>query len=239
MSKIFIYGSCVTRDAFEHSLHHHELLQYVARQSWVSAASSPTMLLNGKALNSKFQNRMLDGDLASNALPSIRKHADQIDLLLVDLTDERLGVHHLPDNTFITRSVELVSSKRLELLKSRPAHVKFGTDRFLELWQQSATAMAFRLSAMNLLERTLVVATPWAAVDETGTPVASHTADDIELANKCMEKMSSYAEKIGFRVSNMPIELAVSSSQHKWGVSPFHYDESAMDWIGSEAENAL
>ncbi|MBP2216305.1 hypothetical protein H4V95_001512 [Arthrobacter sp. CAN_C5] len=77
-------------------------------------------------LASGFQNRSMSGDLQSNLLPTLRRNAATTDLLLVDLTDERLGVARLADKSFVTRSKELLRTKRLDLLADKPVRFDFG-----------------------------------------------------------------------------------------------------------------
>ncbi|WP_425256334.1 DUF6270 domain-containing protein [Pseudarthrobacter sp. J47] len=101
---MMMYGCCVSRDAFKDLGAGYTLLGYVARQSLISGLSRPTNLLDGQALDSALQNRSLSGDLKSNLLPTLRRFADQIDLFVVDLTDERLGVVRLPDGSYIIRT---------------------------------------------------------------------------------------------------------------------------------------
>lgn len=87
---------------------------------------------------------MLAGDLASNLLPTIRRYASETDLLLIDLTDERLGVHRLPDGSFVTRSSELVQSNRLAQLDRVPSLIRLGTERHTHLWGRAAKKVLCR-----------------------------------------------------------------------------------------------
>ncbi|MGX9900561.1 DUF6270 domain-containing protein [Arthrobacter sp. SA17] len=166
-----IYGSCVSRDAFEENTDSQTLLGYVARQSMISAMSRPTNLLNGDALASSFQNRSLTGDLKSNLLQTIRRHAAETDLLVIDLTDERLGVVSLPDKTYVTRSQELVSSGRLDSLEGPARFINVATERHWVLWESAATRFFNALTSLGLKDRTLILNTPWAEFTETGDAV--------------------------------------------------------------------
>lgn len=239
MAKIFIYGSCVSRDAYEQFKDRHRLLAYAARQSLVSAMAAPTDLLSGVALGSSFQNRMLEGDLGSNLLPTLRHHANSIDLLLMDLTDERLGVHKLPDNSFITHSSELVASKRLAQLSPVPGVIQVGTERHWGFWSRAADRFANRLDALGIKGRALVINTPWAETSFEGVPVPAYRGVPTSQMNEHLNKMAGHLRSLGLNVVDMPASLAVSTSKHKWGIDPFHYGEPAYSWIGEQVESAL
>lgn len=239
MSKIFIYGSCVSRDSYNFAKDRHSLAGYVARQSFISATSSSTNLLPGTEMKSQFQNRMLQGDLSSNALGMIRKNIREIDLLVIDLTDERLGVHKLSDGSFITRSTELISSGRLQQLEQHPGFIRFGTERHEMFWKRSCGIMLRKLSAMNLLSRTVIIDTPWAltALEE---PIFSSLAQqETEQARIWMARYVEYCASQGARVVSMPEEYAVATNQHRWGLAPYHYIDDAYKWIVDQWDNCL
>ena len=135
---LMIYGSCVSRDAFPLLGSDFKLLSYVARQSMISAISKPTTLLEGSDLASAFQNRSLAGDIRSNLLQMVRRHAADIDVLVIDLTDERLGVIQLPDGAHVTHSHELSSSGRLDGVQGRLRYIDVLTERHWTLWESAA-----------------------------------------------------------------------------------------------------
>lgn len=239
MSRIFIYGSCVSRDAFTHFGAEHDLIGYVARQSVISAMSRPTKLLPYLPLDSAFQTRMVDGDLRSNLVPTIQGVAEKIDLLIIDLTDERLGVHKLPDGSFVTRSVELVNSGRLKALSPIPGVIPIGSQRHTIFWQNAAQKFYATLDQMGLREKTLVINTPWATESNDGEPVPGYRDFTTEDMNQHLHDCGIFIRGLGYKVLDMPASLAVSSKEHKWGLAPFHYAESAYRWMRDQAEIAL
>lgn len=235
---ILIYGSCVSRDAFEGLGDGYDLLGYVARQSLISAMTPGTILLDGEALDSKFQNRSLRGDLSSNLIPTLRRFASDVDVLLIDLTDERLGVIQLPDDSYITHSHELLSSGRLESLPTIPKRLDFATDKHFLLWSRAATKFASHLESLGLLNRTLVVNTPWATHTESGEVVPKFRLPTAEM-NNAFPKYFDHLRALGFQVYDLPSEASVSTLDHKWGPAPYHFGLSATRFIAGAVSAAI
>lgn len=236
MSNLFIYGGCVTRDTFGH-LEGHTLLEYVARQSLISAASGGTDLLGTGVLASAFQNRSLDGDIKSNLFPSLRRRADDTDLVLIDLLSERLGVLALSDGAYVTNSRELGLSGRLGPLKTK--RIAFGTDRHYKLWERATTRLMSTLERTNLTSKVLVLETPWAEQTEAGTQVPPFRGMQAPEANQLYLRYYALIRKLGLRSVRIPDDLAVSSLAHKWGPAPYHYADPAYHWMRDQIEAAL
>ncbi|WP_120520410.1 DUF6270 domain-containing protein [Arthrobacter celericrescens] len=236
---LMIYGSCVSRDPFEELGSEYALLGYVARQSMISALSRPTELLNGEALASSFQNRSLNGDLKSNLLPTLRRHAADIDLLVIDLTDERLGVFRLPDGTYVTRSSELMQSGRLAGIAGRYRLIEPVTEEHWTLWESAANRLFGALTAMGLREKTLVLGTPWARVTEAGeaVPPFKDRETDVEL-DAYFAECCAHIRSLGYTVATLPQELRVGQADHKWGAAPYHFGAVARQWIARQMEAA-
>lgn len=235
---LMIYGSCVSRDAFPLLGSDFKLLSYVARQSMISAISRPTLLLEGAELTSAFQNRSLAGDIKSNMLRLLRRHAADIDVLVVDLTDERLGVIQLPDGSFVTRSQELASSGRLAGVQGRMRTIDVLTERHWTLWENAATRLFNAVTKLGLREKTIVLNTPWADTTDTGEPVDGFRGLATAELNAYLGECCAHIRSLGFKVLDMPAELAYSSNEHRWGVAPYHLGEPARHWIAARVKEA-
>src|SRR5690625_4557605 len=111
---MLLYGSCVSRDMFEFLPEQFTLVEYVARQSMISTISPPVPLPREPALKSDFQRRMVRGDFASALGSSLHDRATEIDILVLDLIDERLGVIPVSGCRYLTRSQELLDSGLLD-----------------------------------------------------------------------------------------------------------------------------
>lgn len=236
---LMIYGSCVSRDAFDVLDSSYSLLGYVARQSMISAFSRPTDLLSGEALASAFQNRSLAGDIKSNLLQHLRRHAADIDLLVIDLTDERLGVVRLPDGSYVTHSRELVSSGRLRMVEGPKPTIDVATEQHWTLWESSADRLFNALTAMGLREKTIVLNTPWAEVTELGEPVENFRGgtSTAEL-NAYFAECCAHIRTFGYTVLTLPEDLRYAASDRKWGTAPYHFGAAANSWIADQIQAA-
>lgn len=238
MAGIFISGGCVTRDTYESIKGEHELTGYSARQSLISAASRPTQL-GGDVGNEGFELRSLKSDLASDLKDRLAQAVDQTDLLVIDLLVERLGVLELPDGTFVTRTPMLNKSGAIGELFTTSVHVKFGTPRHFELWALAAVEFVRHLNSIDLLERTLLVETPWTGVTLSGDPVKPYVGWDPAEANETYSYYYGVLKGLGMKSLRLPEHLVVSDHNHKWGASPFHYAPATHEWLAQQFRAAL
>lgn len=228
---VFLYGSCVSRDLQEQSRHRFYRRAYVARQSLISAMNPAYVYDGGHRLDSAWQHRMVQGDLASNLLTRLSEDAPRTDLVIWDLTDERMGVQPLGDGSFGTITPDSLRSGILEAFEEHGGPIRFGTRRHLMLWEEALRRFAAVLDALGLRARTYVLAPQWAAHDVDGKPV------EVEGNRSASEWGRAYApymrriEAAGIAVVELPEELVVTHGAHKWGAAPYHYiDESYRYW---------
>ncbi|WP_136518566.1 DUF6270 domain-containing protein [Cellulomonas telluris] len=232
--RVFVYGSCVSRDTFEHASPsgRYVLSRYVARQSLISAYAGAAVVPCTDALSSPFQRRMVEGD-AEGDLPSLLEaHAAEIDLLVWDLTDERLGVLIWPDGRVATRSVELVASGIEKLLEGQ-RHVPFGTDEHFALWCRALGRFRDTLRDLDLLGRTVLLAVPWAEVSDDGTAVARSFGVGPAEGNAAFQRYHAAARDAGIRVAAPAHEDVLAAAGHRWGPAPFHYTGRTYDAIAT------
>lgn len=168
--KTFIYGSCVSRDTFEFLDANFDLIRYVARQSMVSAGTDARVLRPQlEQIDSAFQSRMVTGDLSGDLPSALATAAPELDLLLVDLVDERGGVIDV-DGAYVTKLSEFWSSGGQRATRGMEHH-PFGTDLHFALWQASAVRFVRQLVDLELVPKTVVLRTPWASRYDDGEPL--------------------------------------------------------------------
>ena len=94
MLKIFMYGSCVSRDTYDFfSREDCKLLGYVSRQSVISTFNATNAdILSGATMSSKFQLRNSLGDFNGDLFDRLDAEGGEADLFIWDLVDERNGV---------------------------------------------------------------------------------------------------------------------------------------------------
>jgi hypothetical protein len=214
VQKIFIHGSCVTRDGVDWWPEFgFELDGYVARQSLISSQSRidvQSVDFNFESIPSSFAKRMAKGDVAGNLGSQIANLNP--DVIVWDLCDERSGVIQLPSNGFITGNVVYKSSP----IAGR--QIGMGTDEHFELWKQALDQFLSSVPGIRVIAN----ATPWAVVTDHGNPVNGDSSK-AENFNRMAERYYSEIDKRGLEVIRFDQSKAIARSDHKWGEAPFHY----------------
>ncbi|WP_129788055.1 DUF6270 domain-containing protein [Promicromonospora panici] len=226
-TRVFIYGSCVSRDTFEHlEPGQFKLVGYVARQSVLSAYTRPVELIVPPTRESRFQQRMVSGDFASSLRSRIASAATHTDLVLIDLVDERLGVYLLPDGSVVTRSVELIDSGSEQHLPQGTQHLAFGTQQHFELWRTAMGSIGGRLRHDMPQATVVLLDIPWAERSETGGRTPDSFGMSARDANVVFQSYVRFATKaLGAQVLSLDPPEVMSSPAHPWGDAPFHYAE--------------
>ncbi|MBD2765035.1 hypothetical protein IEE91_07520 [Kocuria sp. cx-455] len=215
-SSPFIYGSCVTRDAFA-LLERPNVAEYVARSPIVSAMAAPATELpagmNIDLIDSAFQRRMVTWDVQKSLPELLSKTAH--DAVVIDLIDERLGLLDLGHGRVLSLSTEAVKAG---LTRDAGTLLRVGDPDFLSRWDAAAQQLIQRLQD----ERVILNRVFWAAVDENGQDLTQKFP--VDLNNQVLEHMyGTLQEGLDCAVIDYPAELMVADSQHRWGLSPFHF----------------
>jgi len=161
--KIAIFGSCVSRDTCEF-LPEAEVVAYVARHS-VTSLESPhgTSGVDLSDLTSTFQKRMVISDLRGNGVERIVKHARDLDLVLIDLVDERRGYWLFPNGSTMTNSLEIESCGAARDARRAGARlVEFGTDEHFSQWREGFENLIAGLKNAGLWRKTILLDIEWA-----------------------------------------------------------------------------
>lgn len=228
---VFLFGSCVSRDLQEMWSHRFYRRAYVARQSIISATTPAYVFEIGRRLDSAWQHRMVQGDLASNLLTRLVEDAPRTDLVIWDLTDERSGVQPLGDGSFGTITPDSLRSGILEAFESEGSPIRFGTPEHLELWGEALDRLVSLLDAVGLHSRTYVLGPQWATHDVAGNVIDE---EDQRSAEEWANGFAPYVERIeasGITVLPLPAELVRTDEHHTWGPAPYHYvDEAYIHW---------
>lgn len=231
--RVTIYGSCVSRDAVSFAGHDRiEVAEYVARQSLLSAGHDSSAQFPAEAdVSSAFQLRMMRQDFAGDLAQRLRAVAAESDLLLWDLTDERHGVHVLPDGTVVTRSIDAVAVPEVRDVLETGIHVRFGEDEHFEGWKEEATRFHGVLESTGLLERTVVLRVPWASRTLDGGEAPSSWGITPEEGNARYGRYYDHLSELGFRMITLPADEVRADPEHRWGLAPFHYSQDVYETI--------
>lgn len=225
MRSVFIYGGCTSRDAVdfypEYGL---ELHSYIARQSLISGyhAADPA-LFNTKVVTGNFQRRMLRGDAAGSLPEHLVENASEIDLVIWDLMVERLGVRAVRGGGMATRNASLKRIIDPSLLAETYA---FGTDQHFNLWRAALDQFVDTLERVDLREKIVVNATPWAVQTISGEPMQSSSGMTPTWFNENIERYWKEVGVTGIKIARVSPGDAIADPDHKWGPAYFHYAAS-------------
>lgn len=235
--RTFIYGSCVSRDTFEFLRPlGYELIDYMARQSLLSVFARLRSERPQFDASSRFQRRMIERDLGSALLPTLRQRAHEIDLLVWDLCDERLGAYVLPHGV-ATRSIDTISTGLDEVFAAQGELLEFGSDGHLALWTRRLRDLRAFLSEHGLLSRLLLLAPAWAETSSAGGPSPSSFGREPTEANRQFAAYHMAAvEVLGCPVVTRAASVLRSDRDHQWGEAPFHYVRADYEALSAELD---
>ncbi len=234
--RVLLVGSCVSRDTFSFlDPDAFTLAGYVARQSMVSAFAGPCEpVIDPASLTSRFQQRVLTEDAGSSLPDVVRTAAPEVDLLIWDLVDERLGVHQHADGEFTTDSIE-VRGVLGSALPPGIARVAFGSEAHLQLFTEALAAWRALLAETGLLDRTFLLAPPWAGATDDGQVVPDSFGVDALAGNILTEPYVEAAVRVlGVPVLGRSYPEPLSGSSHQWGPAPFHYADDTYLQLADE-----
>lgn len=222
MKKVFILGSCVSRDAINTADPlEYRLAAYYARSSFASLSSQPVADLPAlSSIESNFQRRMVAADMDKSVLQEVQK--SDYDILLVDFIDERFNVLKVSDEQIITISNEYKKAKignytgkvLSNISTEKFVYWKHGFDRFVEILKSSGN-----LSKLKILK------VFWSVKTSNGVKIEAYPEDYIAQQNKYLNELYAYVSAtIGSHyLVSFSDEDFISDENHRWGLEPFHY----------------
>lgn len=232
-TRVLLYGSCVSRDMLGYAGAGYDLIEYVARQSLISTTSHAVDLPAEPVLDSPFQRRMVIGDFASSIGVGLAGRAREIDLLVLDLVDERLGVVHVPGKGYLTRSQELLDSGLLEHFPDASSMIAFGSSEHVALWRPAAATFLGILKQTGLIDRTFMIEATFAARTDVGTSATKWWRRSARHWNKVFAPYYQVFKDAGVRTHTIGT-AAIANAGHQWGPSAYHYvDQTYRDIVRS------
>jgi len=223
MQRVWIYGSCVTRDGVDFwSEYALEMAGYTARQSLISTtAPADPRDFDTSAIPSAFQRRMAEGDIVGDVVKKLVANADSYDAIVWDVTDERLGVYRIPSGGYVSRVVDY-SNGIYRGARPLSTPIRIGSSDHKRLWESALTVFLNDLEAAGVRDRLILNALPWATHDEGGRSTTGHPSNPI-LFNSVLTEYADLAERRGVRVARTDPARVVQADEHQWGSAPFHY----------------
>ena len=221
--KIFIYGSCVSRDAFNfpEAQDKFELVGYYARSSLASIGSSAididTKLLSN--IKSNFQRKMVENDMTKQLLVDIINV--DFDFLLIDLIDERFDLLEIAPNKFITYSN--IYAEACQGVKSGRVIKKLSLE-YEQLWINGLNRLYSILKEHNLINKVKINKVEWIfpfKEEQTFLFTDEYIQENNQFLSKCYHRLNQLFPSDSFLLFGK--DLLKPDLSHKWGRSPFHY----------------
>ncbi|PHV70167.1 hypothetical protein CS063_11865 [Sporanaerobium hydrogeniformans] len=243
---ISIFGSCVTRDVLEYDRRKRLKLQtYIARQSIVSAVEkSVDINMDDIFLNSKFQKQCVYNDFKKNAFEFFNKDGSKY--LIIDLIDERFKlVKCKKENSLVTYSTYLQESNHIKnpIFVEKKKSIFNGKKYYVDGMPLENYLGKFcsKIKAIYFEDHIIIHKCKMAQfyIDKEGN---TKKFDESYLIynkniNELLEYMYSYLE------CNLPQAMVINISdeyladeQHKWGLSPMHYQKEYYISVFSKIE---
>lgn len=218
--RVFILGSCATRDAVEFAGEGLELAGYVARTSLASAfqeRKAPKGLLRFlDRIDSSFQRRMVKMDLLKLTEGALR--SAEFDYLLLDLVDERFNLTKISSDVCMPSLFTLSA----EFYKAYGAKGEIVHSASREHWDYWRTGVD-RLLEICPSERVILNKVLWAERASDGRDLTLQW--DVTGANRWLGQMYAYLE---MKKSIRAIDYGsgfLADPDHCWGLAPFHYTQ--------------
>jgi hypothetical protein len=227
-----IFGSCVTRDAFElgrAKSGSHRVTTYLARTTINSSLSAPVPFANLFATErqAKFEERCVIDDI-------LKRHFDALaekpfDYLILDLIDERHPVIAVGDSQLcysvpfrrMAEAFALDTSKfemRMPQGESVIAETLANIPRFI-------ARLARIVDPQRIILHEALWAKTYIAADETRQDFPKQA--EIERTNSVLAAYYARLKAEGpLRTIALSEDLRVADEKHRWTLEPFHYADS-------------
>jgi len=183
---------------------------------------------------------MLLGDWESNLLPLLQERTNDIDVIVWDLCDERLGLRQLSPpagsriSSLATRSVDSLSSGFDTALGNCPI-IPFGSSRHKTRFQRALGEFRKSLETLGLADKLLILAPPWARYSHDGTDAPTSFGLSAGRANRIYDTYyAAITETLDAPLVTIPEKEVFCDPTHQWGPAPFHYTEKIYRRLASK-----
>lgn len=248
---ISIFGSCVSRDLLEFDrLKKLNLRTYIARQSIISAVSPPIKCnIDDINLESKFQKEMVYNDFVKETFNRFKNDGSKY--LMIDLIDERFKILKYIQNeteSIITYSASLQESKYLNnpQIITRERKIFGGKSYFVNNKKLDYYLKDFCTKVLEIYEPQNIIIHKAKMSNYYINSLGNISKFDInnlnnnKIVNDLLEYMYDYLE------ANFPNALVIdicdsfcADENHKWGLSPMHYEQEYYVKVFLEIEKML
>lgn len=215
-SRVFILGSCVSRDALEQEPGRFELVSYLARTSMASIGMPKVEDAEVRAkvagFASPFQKRMLLNDLDKSTVALVKDTPH--DILLLDFIDERFNLL-LTGHSLFSLSGEL---EKAGVEVGGRVVVAPGSESFISLWLAGLGRLLSEVDPGKVVLNRAY----WAERFPDGSDASSRGW--ILRNNALLQRLYDEVDRYwSLKRIDYPGEVVVAEPGHKWGIAPYHY----------------
>ncbi|RAU19175.1 hypothetical protein DN062_02595 [Nitrincola tibetensis] len=226
--KVYILGSCVSRDPFEMAdKNDFEVVGYYARSSFASLGATP--FVDEKILSdieSNWQRKMVHADMSKAIFSSLQD--SNADIFLIDLVDERFSV------SINGKSIHTVSSEYKKALY-RPNEYKlikpFDSQR-RSLWLKGLEKLSQYLIDSGLGHKVVINQVYWTldCDDKSSMQHSLYSEEYVNNSNIELDFMYSEISKYlpNARFIRYTENMLNIDKSHKWGFEPFHFSKNVQ-----------
>lgn len=236
MARIAIYGSCVTRDAFEVRPHPHTIVGYFARSSMISQCAAPIALAPedlGDTVK-EWGRRIVAADLEKTIVERIA--AAEPDLVIIDLIDERLPLLRVGGSLLTVSSYAMETPLVQGLAADGTRLGATATARNTEFLRTAPMVMARLLEVVGP-ERILLHRAMYSMrVQGRGRFDGAVRASSRRMNRRLGPWYDAVARASGCREFRPPRRARIADPGHKWGLSPFHYVQPYYERLLDEVD---
>lgn len=224
--RLFIFGSCVSRDALEYQEGEIALVKYVARTSLATQISAPVVfpeILD--RLPSRFQREMMSIDMHKTLFALLRSM--DFDTFLMDFIDERFSIG-IFNGARLNLTREFLDANNGEL--QFPEWNRFSEEKFFA-WRRGFDELMALLCSKECVPKILINKVYFASRSgmtvSSAAPCQSFMSSEIIRNNAYLERMYEYVERNYSNVLFLKYseQYFTASLNHKWGLAPFHYTD--------------
>jgi hypothetical protein len=228
-TSIAIFGSCVTRDLFEHPGLRPALSVYGARSSVISAVSPPIPIDEQHVvLSSQWQRRCVLADFQKTFFASLADARPE--WLVINLIDERFDSLRC-GGSLATRSSAFQLSGFAETAGLALTPVRRMSADGNRLFEQAAGDFVERALAVLPAERVILHRARWCCSYRANGEILSFPSDRLPLCHAQNAMLDhgydTLADAFGQRVQVIDHDTAgsLADADHQWGLEAYHYDD--------------